>query len=928
MEGAPFTGRDREVAALRSDEASAAAGRGRVVVIEGEAGIGKTRLLEESLQGGAGLLLRGVAEELEGNLPFGVIVDALGIDLRAARIGRLLLTANSGEGPGASGDVEFRVSEALLAHIEDLCADGAATLILEDLHWADPSSIALLHRLGRRVAQLPLLVVTTRRTGPGLSGLDRLFEGLTPGSVRRLVLGPLEEADVEAMAKTVLGGEPGPRLRAHLAGASGNPLFVMELLGVVERGGELVGDGQGNVDLAAGARPISLDVLVLHRLSFLPPDTLEALRLAALFGTTFSVTDLCRVLALSAVAVAPRLRPALVSGVLEDAGNRFRFRHDVIREALYMDVPEPLRNSLHLEVAKALSEAGAPPERVAGHLLRGASRENPDAVPALRAIAASLSGRVPALAADILARAAELSTSPIDREKLLAEQVQALWRSGRLQEAEAVCHALLADRPDPSVRLYLAQVLVAQGRLGEALAAIREGLAVVERTEAVRARLLAWAGWVRLYCGDPAGAVEESERARLMGEEAGDRFAAMVALATQACVAHLGGRLPEAIELASKALRLEAEPGGEGDHFPIHVLLAVFLFDAGRLEEGRAAVGHALAACEARGSRWDLPGCHWVAARGCFLSGRWDDALAELEAVATLAEELGTPPSVLDGHAISALIALHRGDVPAAMPELAAAEEEAPLLGAQHLVDWVPWARALLAEMSGAPDEALELLAQTWDICAQIGVRSQFPVFGPDLVRLALRAGERVRAEETAAALDESEVQAGTPSVKAAALRCRGLLGNDPATLVEAARWYREGGRPLEAAQASEEAASALAGQGNADRARVLFDEALQRYSELRAIHHTGRVEARLRELGVRRGHHGTRGRPRHGWESLTDTELAVAALVAEGLSNPQIAQRLFRSRHTVHTHVSHILSKLSLGSRVELATQAARRTE
>ncbi|MGH9037431.1 MAG: LuxR C-terminal-related transcriptional regulator, partial [Acidimicrobiia bacterium] len=549
-------------------------------------------------------------------------------------------------------------------------------------------------------------------------------------------------------------------------------------------------------------------------------------------------------------------------------------------------------------------------------------------VDALRAIAGRLGGRAPALAAILLGRVAELSTTPADRETVLAERAQALWRSGQLPEAEAVCHALLAGRPDPSVRLYLAQVLVAQGRLPEALATIDDGLAAGQQSAAVRARLLAWAGWVRLYCGDIDGAAAEAGRAQVTAKDAGDPFAPVVSLATLACVAHVGGRLPEAIELASEALLLEGVPGGEGEHFPVHVLLAVFLFDAGRFQEGHTAVGHALAACEERGSRWDLPGCHWVAARGCFLSGRWDDALAELEAVATLSEELGTPPSVLDGHAISALIALHRGDVPAAARELAAAEEEAPLLGAQHLVDWVPWARALLAEISGTPYDALELLAEAWEVCAQVGVRSQWPIFGPDLVRLSLRAGERVRAEKTAAALAEAHAQAGTTIVKAAALRCEGLLRDDPDTLVEAARCYREGGRPFPAAQASEEAAAALARLGNAEPARVLLDEALGQYSKLRAVHDAGRVEARQRELGVRRGRHGTRGRPHHGWASLTDTELAVAALIAEGLSNPQIAQRLFRSRHTVHTHVSHILAKLGLGSRVELATEAQRRAE
>ena len=145
--------------------------------------------------------------------------------------------------------------------------------------------------------------------------------------------------------------------------------------------------------------------------------------------------------------------------------------------------------------------------------------------------------------------------------------------------------------------------------------------------------------------------------------------------------------------------------------------------------------------------------------------------------------------------------------------------------------------------------------------------------------------------------------------------------------LGEAVRRYQEIGRPLEAAQTSEEAAAALARQGRAQDARALLDLALEHYTGLRATYGSARVEARLRDLGVRRGRQGSRRRPRHGWASLTETERTVAALVAEGLSNRQVAERLFLSRHTVHTHVSHILAKLGLASRVELATEALRRS-
>src|SRR5207249_2421760 len=159
------------------------------------------------------------------------------------------------------------------------------------------------------------------------------------------------------------------------------------------------------------------------------------------------------------------------------------------------------------------------------------------------------------------------------------------------------------------------------------------------------------------------------------------------------------------------------------------------------------------------------------------------------------------------------------------------------------------------------------------------------------------------------AAMEEVAVRAGTAVVGAAVLRSRGLLTDNPAVLSEAARKYQECGRPLEAAQTSEDAAAALVRQGKAADARALLGLALEHYSLLRASYASARVEARLRGLGVRRGKQGSRRRPRHGWDALTETEPTVAYLVAEGLSNRQIAERLFLSRHTVHTHVSHILA-------------------
>jgi DNA-binding CsgD family transcriptional regulator len=164
------------------------------------------------------------------------------------------------------------------------------------------------------------------------------------------------------------------------------------------------------------------------------------------------------------------------------------------------------------------------------------------------------------------------------------------------------------------------------------------------------------------------------------------------------------------------------------------------------------------------------------------------------------------------------------------------------------------------------------------------------------------------------------------PSLTGAALRCRGLADDDAETLAAAVRAYQPGTRPLELAGACEDAGRAYARLGQAGQARPLIEQALELYENLDAGRDLARVEAGLREAGIRRGRRGPRGRPQSGWLSLTPAEQAVASLVADGLSNPQIGDRLFISRRTVQAHLAHVFAKLDIASRAQLAAQVTAR--
>ncbi len=197
----------------------------------------------------------------------------------------------------------------------------------------------------------------------------------------------------------------------------------------------------------------------------------------------------------------------------------------------------------------------------------------------------------------------------------------------------------------------------------------------------------------------------------------------------------------------------------------------------------------------------------------------------------------------------------------------------------------------------------------------------------PDAVRLAMEVGDLSTAKALTGRAAAFAVDAEIPHRQANALYCRGLLDQDAARLLQAADRYHDASRPLLRAKAFEAAAGCFVESGDRAAARAAFTQAVDVYTMLGAATDVARVQARFRAHGIRRGPHSKHRQARSGWDSLTPTETTVAELVQGGLSNPEIAARLFLSRRTVATHVSHILKKLNVHSRTDIAREAALRT-
>ena len=921
----------------------AEAGEGQLALVEGEAGIGKTRLLAEALgpaEARGMQVLQGAADELEHDRPFRLIALALGLhpdaaDPRRAEIAHLLMGRR--EGPPThtttTVDLGFRITDAVVALVEELTSQAPVALVLEDLHWADVSSLRVLRALGRRSAQLPVAVFATLRPSPRFIDLDRVIEGLLREAATYLVLEPLDGEEVAALATEIAGVPPGVGLLEHLAGAGGNPFYVIELMRALEEEGaiEIVGD---SADARPGVLTPGLRLTLLRRLSFLPKPTLDALKVSAILGSAFSPVDLATVMGRSSLDLLSVLKPAIDAGLVGEMGERLAFRHDLVREAIYTDFPVAVRQAVHRDVGQALAVAGAPVAQVAEHLALGARPGDADAVRWLREAARDAVGPSPATALHLLDRALALAGGlGAEREALLAERLEPLVWTGRAEEAEAAARELLSGEPDvlrlSGIRNALAGALASRGDLAGAVEQLELAAALEDLAERERVSFRAAAAHMRFFLLDVEAARVGSEWARDEAERLGNDHALSVGVETLSLIAAADGFFGTALALAERAVavakRARHPQSLWGSFLHPFAWLAMLLMDSDRPAEAERALQAGAQFAEDAGAIFYLPFSQALLAESRFLAGEWEDALAETEATLLLADEIGTWNGIGLACGIRARIAIHRGDLVAAKRAVADAEPAVPV-GFPVSRAWIAWVRSLILEAEGDVRGALEVLAGAWAALAPIRYFVIYRSIGPDLVRLALASADRERALTVTKEIEEGARRAGVPTAMGAALRCRGLVEGDPEVLRRSVSAYRSGSRLLDLAFACEDAGFALGSSGGLEEGRALLEEALETYERADASRDVARATAALRTLGIRRRRASQRQRALRGWESLTESELRVAKLAAEGLTNRQIGERLFVSRRTVETHLKHVFQKLHLSTRAQLAAEAARR--
>jgi ATP/maltotriose-dependent transcriptional regulator MalT len=908
------------------------AGSGRAAFVEGEPGIGKSSLIRqvarEALTQGCQVGW-GTCDELSQAFPLLPVLDALHTDTDpAGRDVMELLRADSA--PGNRIDVVATAAERLLAVIDERCTTAPLMLVLDDLQFADPATVMTLGRLARSVRQLPLLLIGMARPVPRREDLCALRRALDPDDV--LTLSSLSPDEVAELVATAAGGVPGRRLLAFAAGAAGNPLYVTELVDALARARRLTTE-DGRVE-ATDTPPGSLAAAIADRLEFLSPAAREVLRAAALLGADFSVSELGVVSGRRVSELLPILDEALLARILLDDGPRMAFRHPMIRSALYGAMAPAVRAAWHRDAARALAEDGAPPERVAQQLLpvleiEGAAGSADEwMVRWLTGAGQHLVGQAPRAAIPLLQWGVTgIPAGEAPHDLLTCRLADALFRAGDAVEAAQVATGALAYVTQPGLLVDLHWTLTncraIDGRTQESLAALERAVETPGIAQQDRARLLVLTARIHRSLGRVDAAVRAARRALREGEAAGDRWATGWALGVLTLTQVMRGDPAQALPMYDQALAVaEGDPALADLRLMLQINQAVTLGDLDRYDDAIRAAEQVRQLADSAGNVVRLAQAQSVLGELYFDVGRWDDALAEIDLVA----KVTTDPTVeCADHGVAATIRLHRGDTEARR-HLASATRHAARLGEGRLVGPLALARSLEREQVEGPAEALEILLDGLGDNVEEMVESTDLL--ADAVRLAITVGDRGTARTVVSKAEAVADNSDVPHRLAIAPHCRGLLHRDPVQLVRAADHYKAAGRPLPRAQALEAAGVVLAESGDLTEARAHFTEAFGVYSELGAEWDLARTQAAFRTYGIRRGPQAPHRRSRHGWSSLTPTEEKVVALVARGMSNPQIAARLFLSRRTVQTHVSHILAKLNLQSRIDIAREASRRGE
>jgi DNA-binding CsgD family transcriptional regulator len=910
-------GRDAELAAVAAALAELDRGRGQVLFIEGPPGIGKTALLAEAggmaERAGARVLV-GEAFESQQTVPFAPLLAALSTGERP------VVDKHTARQLEDATDARYWLVHDLQSALEIAAARSPLVISIDDLQWADNATLRALRSLVPALTELPLLWTLSARTGRRRRAVPEILTWLEQSAAVRLRIGGLTPEAVAAIIGDLVQGEADTTLTALAERAQGSPFVLVELLrGLREEGRLIVVDGRATV---VGNGPLRrLTASMSDRLAALSADAEQVVRVAATLSPRFSAAQLAAVLRLPPSTLVAPLEETLDADLLADAGEHLRFRHDLLRQAVLETMPRSLRRALQRDAVGVLLASGATPAEVALQLADSAELGDGPAVATLRNAARSIAGSDAVAAADLSMRAlALLPAGDVDRGLLTAETVVLLHRARRSDEAQALADRALAGvlppREEAEVRLSLSSMMTRStfARAQEN----RRALALSGLTPLIRGRHLAWLAYNLGVGGEPTAATSTADSALDDAGVTGDRETRVMAGLAHACADGAGGTYIRSLSRIDDLRRVSHAHdrslfGTILDFHRAHTLAVL-----GRLDEARVLVVDGVVS--ARDERDSLVLTAWTQFAGLLslAAGRLSDARAEVVPHLPAEEE---PVADTFGGVVRMVVLSELGAHLGDGALLRAGRATARKVGADTSPAVRRLATRLLARTASGPGSAAEAAR----LLADDPLAPATPLVPNDLgyhawVARVARASAATDLAERAAVTAESldRQNPGVPLFSGLARHTRGLVADDAAMLVDAARLLESTQRPLLAAAASEDAGRALAERRKRSAAVDHLNAAFDTYAMHGATADARRVGRVLRRLGVAR--RLTADRPENGWASLTGSELQVVRIIAAGATNRSAAEQLYVSPHTVSSHLRSAFTKLGINSRVQLA--------
>ncbi|MBB5166768.1 LuxR family transcriptional regulator [Mycobacterium sp. AZCC_0083] len=910
----PIRGRAGELKVIGALVTALVQGRGGVLVIEGPPGIGKSRLLTEVMaladKGGVRTLF-GEAFEYQQTVPF------FSLFMATLRADPPVGDADALRRLGGSADLRYWVVRDLADAIHAAAAETPLAIVLEDIHWADNSTLMALRSLASARPDAAVLWVLTARTGAGGPLLQETLSVLQRANAAVVRVAAMSPGAVVDMVQDAVRANADESLLNLAAKAHGNPFLVRELVGGLDEEGRLNVSG-GRAVATGHALPRRLSASMQQRLDHLSAGSGEVVRVAAVLPNRFSAGLLAAMLERQPASLMSALEEAVRADLLVDDGEQLRFRHDLLREATRQSLPQSLRRAMERQSASIMLSMGASPAEVATQLVRSAEPGDREAIDALRQAAQSVGHSDASAAADLSQRALELlAADDAERGLLVAETVGLLNRASRHPEAEELAVAALSEAASPQeeaeIRLRLPTINkhTTQRRVEENRRALQLG----EISEVTRARHLAHLAYNLAYHNQGEQERTAADEAAAAAASTGDLEATIMANLTLALLDDGEGYAGRSVGRLEELCALARTSDATAAHDLAAIHYANLLAVVGRLDDAAAQVADGTQ--QARRERNAMALAIWATIDGMvhLAAGRLSAARAATESLPPPQPTGVTEPDMIR-IVILAEVAARTDDRNLLQQMVNHARNAYPTgssvvrRGAAHVLALAAWLR----------DDVHDAMRWLGDIT----------LFGSpiwpqvlDQVILAARvasaagdAGLRIRVLQATELLERE--RPAIPLLSGVATYARGILERDAHALVGAADVLRASSRPLLYAAAAEDAGAELSRTDRGDEALDQLNAAFDTYLHHEALADARRVGRELRRLGVER-RIVSQPRAKAGWDSLTDSELKVVNLIAQGVTNRDAAMQLHLSLHTVKNHVHNAFAKLGINSRAQL---------